>query len=131
MSGLLDDQNNVLPSYVADLNTLARSLADQVNTVLAGGIDQNGAAPVMDLFNYDAANGAALTMGVNAMTTDQLAAALPGASGGNGNAIALTALENAKNVNGYTFAQFFGNLGGRVGSDLSAARDYAPPSRRC
>ena len=88
LSGLLDDQNNVLPSYVDDLNTLAQSLADQVNTMLAGGIDQNGASPVLDLFHYDTTSGAALTMGVNAMTTDQLAAALPGAPGGNGNAVA-------------------------------------------
>jgi flagellar hook-associated protein 1 len=122
LSALLDDKNNVLPSYVDDLNTLAQSLADQVNTTLAGGIDQNGASPATDLFTYDTVSGAALTLAVNPMTPDQIAAALPGATGGNGNALNLAALANAQATNGYTFAQFYGNLGGRVGNDLSSAQ---------
>jgi flagellar hook-associated protein 1 FlgK len=57
------------------------------------------------------------------MTPDQIAAALPGAPGGNGNALNLAALANGKNLNNYTFAQFYGNLGGRVGRDLATATD--------
>ena len=123
LSALIDDKNNLLPSYLSDLNTLAQSLADQVNTTLDNGIDQNGAAPVTDLFTYDATSGAATTLAVNPLTPDQIAAALPGAAGGNGNALNLAALASAKAVNGYTFAQFYGNLGGRVGDDLSSAED--------
>jgi flagellar hook-associated protein 1 FlgK len=119
----LDDNNKVVPSYVSDLNTLAQTLADQVNTALNNGIDQNGAAPVTNLFSYDATAGAATTLTVNPLTPDQIAAASPGAPGGNGNALALAALANSPVVNGYTFAQFYGNLGGRVGSDLSAAQN--------
>jgi len=119
----LDDNNNVLPSYVSGLNTLAQTLADQVNNVLSNGIDQNGAAPVTNLFSYNAANGAALTLSVNSLTPDQIAAALPGAPGGNGNALALAALASAPVANGYTFAQAYGNLGGQVGSDLAAAQN--------
>lgn len=119
----LDDNNNVLPSYVSSLNTLAQSLADQVNNALNNGIDQNGAAPVTNLFSYDTTNGAALTLAVNPLTPDQIAAALPGAPGGNGNALALAALANAPVANGYTFAQAYGNLGGQVGSDLAAAQN--------
>jgi len=121
LSALLDDKNRVLPSYIQDLNTLAQSVADQVNTTLQNGIDQNGAAPATDLFKYDASIGAAVTMGVNSLTPDQIAAALPGAPGGNGNALNLAALANGKNLNNYTFAQFYGNLGGRVGTDLTTA----------
>jgi flagellar hook-associated protein 1 FlgK len=121
LSALLDDKNNKLPSYMSDLNTLAQSLAQQVNDSLNSGIDQNGAAPVTDLFKFDATTGAALTIAVNALTPDQSAAALPGAPGGNGNALNLAALANATTTNGTTFAQFYGNLGGRVGSDVSAA----------
>jgi flagellar hook-associated protein 1 FlgK len=55
------------------------------------------------------------------MTPDQIAAALPGAPGGNGNALNLAALANGKTLNSYTFSQFYGNLGGRVGQDLSTA----------
>jgi len=119
----LDDKNNVLPTYMTDLNTLAENLATQVNTTLANGVDQNGAAPSTDLFRFDGAVGAAVTLAVNPITPDQIAAALPGAAGGNGNALVLAKLANAKTVNGYTFAQFYGNLGGRVGRDLSEAKD--------
>jgi len=123
LSALLDDKNSVLPSYVSDLSTLAGTLADQVNSTLAGGVDQNGASPSTDLFNYDPSIGAALTLTVNSLTPDQIAAATPDAPGGNGNAVALGQLASAKTVNGYTFAQFYGNLGGRVGNDLSSAQD--------
>jgi flagellar hook-associated protein 1 FlgK len=123
ISALLDDKNNVLPSYMQDLNTLAKSVADQVNTGLSKGIDQNGGPPATDLFTYNASLGAAVSMGVNPITPDQIAAALPGSPGGNGNALNLAALANGKNLNNYTLAQFYGNLGGRVGNDLSAATD--------
>jgi flagellar hook-associated protein 1 FlgK len=119
----LNDNNNLLPSYVSNLNTLAQNLADQVNNTLNNGIDQNGAAPVTNMFSYNATNGAALTLSVNPLTPDQIAAALPGSTGGNGNALALAALANAPVANGYTFAQAYGNLGGQVGSDLSSAQN--------
>jgi flagellar hook-associated protein 1 len=119
----LNDTNNVLPSYVSGLNTLAQTLADQVNSALNNGIDENGAAPTTNLFSYNASDGAALTLSVNPLTPDQIAAASPGAPGGNGNALALAALANAPVLNGYTFAQAYGNLGGQVGGDLSAAQN--------
>jgi flagellar hook-associated protein 1 FlgK len=117
----VDDNNNVLPSYINQLNTLAQTLADQVNNTLNNGIDQNGAAPVNNLFTYNTTAGAAATLAVNPLTPDQIAAASPGASGGNGNALALAALDTAPVVNGYTFAQAYGNIGSQVGSDLSTA----------
>jgi flagellar hook-associated protein 1 FlgK len=120
--GQLDVKNGLLPSYLADLNTLAQSVADQVNTTLAQGVDANGAAPTTNLFRYNAATGAASTIGVNALTPDQIAAALPSAPGGNGNALNLAGLANASVVNGSTFTQFYGALAGRVGRDLSNAR---------
>jgi flagellar hook-associated protein 1 FlgK len=123
LSALLADKNNVLPSYISDLNTLAQSVADQVNTTLSNGLDQNGAAPTTDLFTYDATIGAAVTLSVNPLTPDQIAGALANAASGNGNALNLANLANAKSTNGYTFTQFYGNLGGRVGNDLSAAKD--------
>lgn len=117
----LEDNNTVLPSYVSSLSTLAQTLADQVNNALNNGIDQNGAAPAINLFAYDATSGAAVTLKVNPLTTDQIAAAAPGAPGGNGNALALAALATTPVITGYTFAQEYGNLGGQVGSDLSTA----------
>ena len=123
LKGLIDVRNNLIPSYLTDLNTLAQSVADQVNAGLATGLDQNGGSPVVDLFKYDTPNDAALSLSVTDITPDQIAAALPGAPGGNGNALSLMALGDAKNINGYSYAQFYGNLAGRVGRDLSSARD--------
>ena len=123
LGGLLNVKNNSIPSYLADLDTLAQDVADQVNAALSAGIDQNGSAPVTDLFGYDATNGAAATMAANEMTPDQIAAALPGSSGGNGNALTLAALGSSKNISGYTYAQFYGNLAARVGRDSSQATD--------
>jgi flagellar hook-associated protein 1 len=121
LGALIDDNNNVLPSYLANLNTLAQSFADQVNGTLDAGIDENGAAPSTDLYTYNASQGAALTLATNSLTPDQIAAALPGAAGGNGNALNMANLANAQTVNGYTFAQFYGNMGGQVGNDVSSA----------
>ena len=118
----INTTNNLLPSYLSGLNTLAQTLADQVNTTLAGGLDQNGQAPTEDLFQYDGASGAAFSLSVSPLTPDQLAAASSDAPGGNGNALALSALANAKVVNGYTFSAAFGNLGGQVGQDISNAQ---------
>ena len=123
LGAVLNDTNNLLPSYVSNLNTLAQTLADQVNNGLNNGIDQNGAAPTTNLFSYNAATSAALTLSVNPLTTDQIAAALPGATGGNGNASAIAALANAPVANGYTFAQAYGNLGAQVGGDLATAQN--------
>lgn len=119
----LNDNNNLLPSYMSSLNSLAQTLADQVNNGLNNGIDENGAAPTTNLFSYDATTGTAATLTVNSLTPDQIAAASPGAPGGNGNALALAALANATVVNGYTFAQAYGNIGAQVGSDLSTAQN--------
>jgi flagellar hook-associated protein 1 FlgK len=129
LGALLEDKNSVIPSYLGDLNTLAQGVADTVNTTLAQGIDQNGAAPTTNLFTYDPVAGAALSLAVNPLTPDQIAAASPGATGGNGNALILAALGDAKTVSGDTFAQFYGNLGGRVGSDLSLAKSNQSTSQ--
>jgi flagellar hook-associated protein 1 FlgK len=125
LAGLLQENNTLLPSYLSDLNTLAQSVADQVNTTLSNGIDQNGNTPTTDLFAYDATAGAAASLTVNPLTPDQIAAALPGAPGGNGNALALAQLTNATPINGFSFAQYYGNISANVGSDLSNAQSDA------
>lgn len=121
LAAVLDDSNNAIPGYLNNLNTLAQSLADQVNGALNNGIDENGAAPTTDLFTYDPVQGAAQTLAVNPLTTDQIAAALPGAPGGNGNALALAQLQNATGVDGDTFDAYYGTIGGQLGNDVSSA----------
>ncbi len=122
LGGMLTDNNTTLPGYTAQLNTLAQTFADQVNGQLAQGLDQSGAAPTTNLFSYDAAGGAASTLAVGSITTDQIAAAAAGAPGGNGNAVAVTSLATTPAVNGLTFTQAFANLTAQVGSDVSTAQ---------
>lgn len=121
LAALIAVKNTVLPSYTADLNSLAQGVADQVNTTLSNGIDQAGEYPAMDLFTYDATIGTAATMDINPLTPEQIAAALPEAPSGNGNALALAKLADAKLLDGYSFAQFYGELAARIGRDLSSA----------
>jgi len=111
-----------LPSYVADLNRLAESFADRVNGILAAGVDVNGDTPAVDLFTFDAANGSALTLAVTEMTPEQIAAALPEAPGGNSNSLNLAALATSGEIDGFTFTEFYGRLGSRVGQGLANAR---------
>jgi flagellar hook-associated protein 1 FlgK len=121
LGALIQEKNTAIPGYTADLNTLAQSLADTVNGQLAQGVDQNGTAPSTPLFTYDQSSDAASTIAVNNLTPDQIAAAAAGAPGGNGNAVALAQLANSPQINGFSFTQFYGNLGSRVGSDVAAA----------
>ncbi len=107
---------------MSSLNTLAQTVADTVNTALSQGVDQNGNPPANNLFTYDTGSDAAYTLAVTpSFTPDQIAAALPSAPSGNGNALAVARLATTSAVNGFTFTQAFGNLGQQVGSDISSA----------
>lgn len=121
LAGSLTDYNTTVPSYVTGLNTLAQGIADQVNTALDNGVDENGNAPTQNLFTYNPV-APALSLAVNSsLTPDEIAAALPGAPGGNGNALSLASLGSAATVNGATFAGYYGQLGSQVGNDSANA----------
>ena len=123
LAGQLQDKNTTLPGYVTSLNTLAQTFADQVNQTLAQGVDQNGQTPTVNLFTYNSASDAALSLKVTNITPDQIAAASAGAPGGGGNALALNQLGNAATIGSGTFTQAYGNIGAQVGFDLSAAQN--------
>lgn len=116
--------NTTLPSYLSSLNSLAQNMASQVNNTLVQGVDENGATPTNNLFTYDTGSDAAATISVSSVITpDQIAAALPSAPGGNGNALALAALANSTAAGGLTFTQSYANLAAQVGQDVSTAND--------
>ena len=121
LSGGLKAINQLLPGYQNGLNQLAQGIADSVNTVLAAGLDTNG-NPGAPLFSYTYPDASA-TLSVTAITYGELAAATPGAPGGNGNALALSALETSPAVNGLTFARSYGKVSAGVGRDVADAGD--------
>jgi flagellar hook-associated protein 1 FlgK len=122
LGALLGEKNKTIPGYMDQLNTLAASFADNVNATLAQGVGRDGLPPPTGLFTYDPVVGAAGTLAVNPLTPDQVAAALPTAPGGNGNAIAMAQLANQPVANGFTFTEAFGNLGSKVGRDVQSAQ---------
>jgi flagellar hook-associated protein 1 FlgK len=122
LGAMLEEKNTTLPGYMSSLNNLAQAFSDQVNQALAQGVDINGNPPAVNLFSYNAAQGAAFTMAVTGITPDQIAAASAGAPGGNGNAIAIEQMANQTSVNGYTFTEAYGNLGAQVGQDVATAQ---------
>ena len=126
LGALLDQKNKTLPSFSSDLNTLAQTLAEQVNGQLAAGVDANGAAPTVDLFEWNPVQGPALSLQVTQITPEQIAAATPEAPGGNGNALTLAGMLQDKTLDGFTFVEYFGSLGGRVGRELATAKEPSP-----
>lgn len=122
LGGLLNEKNTLLPGYTASLNQLAQSFADSVNGQLRNGVDSSGASPSVDLFSYDPTGNAAATLQVSSIQPGQIAAADPAAPGGNGNAIALAQLGDAKSTSGLTFTEFYGTIASQFGRDLSVAK---------
>jgi flagellar hook-associated protein 1 FlgK len=122
LGALIEEKNATLPGYLAQLNQLAAAFADTVNNTLAQGVDRNGSAPAVNLFSYNQASDAAFTVAVTGITPDQIAAALPSAPGGNGNALAVAQLADAPAIQGLTFTQYFGALAANIGRDVAAAQ---------
>lgn len=122
LGAILDFRNNLLPSYQTRLNTLAQGFADNVNSRLGAGIDQNGAAPTKNLFAYNATIGAASTIAITDITGPELAAAASGDPGGNTNALNLVDLQTSGIFNGLTTAQYFAELTSNVGDRLNAEK---------
>ncbi|HEV2201621.1 MAG TPA: flagellar hook-associated protein FlgK [Bryobacteraceae bacterium] len=122
LGALLQTANVTLPGYVTSLNTVAQSFADAVNNQLSLGVDRNGNPPAVNLFQYNAALGAAATLSVTNIAPDRIAAATAAAPGGNGNALAIAQLATQPLVNGFTVTQAYGNLGGQVGRDIADAQ---------
>jgi flagellar hook-associated protein 1 FlgK len=121
LGGALEAVNVYLPRYQTGLDQLAQGVADAVNAALAGGVDAAG-NPGAALFTYQLPNAAA-TLSFSGILPSRLAAAVPGAPGGNGNALALAALESAPSVAGLSFAGFYGALAAGAGRDVAEARD--------
>jgi flagellar hook-associated protein 1 FlgK len=139
LGGQLDVYNNVLPSIGGNayqqggLNLLAQSVADRVNQLLTSGNISDGPPAVsgVPLFKYNSGNPSAIaqTLTVNgAATPDQLAAIDPGPPYvSNGIALRLAALASptsaADQVNGFSYAEFYGNLAAGVGRQAQVAQN--------
>jgi flagellar hook-associated protein 1 FlgK len=125
LGALVELRNDTLPSYLEQLDTLAASFGERVNSILGQGLDQTGVTPARNLFTWDSSH-AAMTLKVTSdFIPADLALARAPSDGGNGNALELAALANEKVLDGgtLTFTEYFGNLGGQVGRELNDATE--------
>src|SRR5271165_1668695 len=118
----LHARNTLIPGYQTQLDELAKGVADSINNQLAAGVDQNGQTGAA-LFAYNALAPSKTLSVSSAITTRQIAAASAANPGGNDNAVALSQLQAATPIGGFTFTQAFGNLSANVGRDISDANN--------
>ena len=116
----LQARNTLIPGYQTQLDTLAQGVSDTINNQLATGVDQDG-QPGAALFTYNAAAPAGTLAVSSTITGQQIAAASATNPGGNDNAIALSQLQSATPIGGFSFTQAYGNLSAQVGRDISDA----------
>ena len=123
LGAMLQMRNTLIPSYQSQLDQLAQNVADVINSRLNSGVDQNG-NPGASLFIYSA-TAPAQSLATAGIAPSQLAAASAGNPGGNDNAMALSALQNSgvAALGGFSFTEFFGNLSGNLGRDVSNAQN--------
>jgi flagellar hook-associated protein 1 len=122
LGALIQVANQMISGYITQLNTLASSVADSVNTTLTNGVDQNG-SPGTALFAYSSA-APAHTLSAAGIQTAQIAAAVPTNPGGNDNAVNLSNLSSAGQaaLGGSTFTTYYGNFAAGIGTDSSRAQ---------
>ena len=124
LKGWIESRDGLLSGYLIQLDDLANSIRNDVNTQHALGFDLNGNAGGI-FFSGTGAVDMAVDAAIVA-DTDLIAAAGPGEGlpGGNTNAIAMANLQNAPSaaLGGSTFGEYYGSLVGKVGADVQSAK---------
>ncbi len=126
IAGRLQARDDLLPQYMTQLDTLAQTLADEVNAVHSSGQDLSG-NPGGDFFAYDPTRPAASLQVREAVRDDVslIAAAQTGVVESDGtNALAINDLRNARVLAGgtTTLSQFSAKLVSNIGMDAEAAQ---------
>jgi flagellar hook-associated protein 1 len=122
LGGLLAARDQQIPAIQTQLDTLAAGLANEVNTVQAGGFDLNGVAGT-DLFTAPPASGIGTAASLSVAITDPslVAASSDGTVGSNGNAEALYALSTQSGINGQTPSDYYSGIVFNVGNATANA----------
>jgi flagellar hook-associated protein 1 FlgK len=127
IGGLRQLRDVLIPGYQNRLDTLARTVVDQVNALHTSGFDLDGQGGLFFFTPITEAAGAAAAIAVNpAVEADprRVAAASVVSAGDNQVARAIAALRDAKLADGgtATLAEGFGTLSAQVGRDTATAR---------
>jgi flagellar hook-associated protein 1 len=117
-----------VPGYLSKLDSLATTIATQVNTQQQAGSDLTGSIPPATVAFFDPATSSAATFNINpALTsTSQIAAAANGApTGDNSNALQIANLQNTLTMSGNTttFNSYYDSLVSTVGLDVQSSKN--------
>jgi flagellar hook-associated protein 1 FlgK len=117
LGGELQARDQQIPAFLSQLDTLASSLANSVNTVQTGGYDLNGNKGT-NLFNPPPASGTGTASGLSVAITDPslIAASSDGTPGSNGNAQAMYALSSQSIIQGETPTGYYSGIVFNVGN---------------
>lgn len=131
VAGQIKVRDTLIPNYQTQLDTLAFTMVSQVNTIEATAFDANGAAAPNFFTPLGSSAGAAAAIAVNPAVVANSAlvgaADATGAAGNNNAARAISALRNARVLNGgqATFADSWAQLMYQAGSDVQTAQAQA------
>ena len=122
LGGQIQVRDQQIPSILNQLDTLASSIENSVNTQSQAGYDLNG-NPGTNLFTTPPVGvaGAAATMGVAISNPSLVAASSDGPAGSNGTANALAAIANQAIVNGQTPSDYYSGTVFQIGNAVSNA----------
>ncbi len=119
-------RDTIIPGYLAQVDSLASTIATQVNTIHQGGRDLVGANG-LPVFNT---SGSAATITLNPAITRTTIAAAAGApavfaAGDNSNALLLAQLKGANTMAGNTttFNSFFSSMVSTIGLDVQSSKN--------
>lgn len=120
IAGLLQVRDQNIPTLLSNLDSLASSFANAINTANAGGFDLQGNAGG-NLFVPPPASGvgAAASMAVATTDPNAIAASSDGSAGSNGNLAAISAVHDQTIVSGQTPTDYYSNLVFGIGSDIA------------
>lgn len=119
LGGSIQIRDQVIPSYLTQLNTLASQFTTAFNAAQAKGFDSNGKAG-QNFFSVPA-SGAGAAAGITVSITDpsQIAISSDGTAGSNGNVAKLSAALTNALPSGQAPSQAYANLVFQVGNDAS------------
>lgn len=122
IGGLVAVRDSTLGNAISALDTLAATVATQVNAQNAAGLDANGNPGSAIFSSPTPTTGFASRIAVVQSDPSQIASAAQGeGQGGNGNAAALSALRNAPNASGTSDGDFLGALLTEIGAQTARA----------
>ncbi|MEW6265500.1 MAG: flagellar hook-associated protein FlgK [Thermodesulfobacteriota bacterium] len=120
LGGCLEVRDEIIPGYLSDLDEMAATLMEEINSLLLDGFDLNG-QPGVALFTGSGAGD--LAVNPDLLSDPSLIAASAEADSAPGDAtvaLAVAELQDALTVNGglSSFGDFYSALVGQVGTDV-------------